>query len=113
MEQAASAPPAGGGGVVAQREHAGGDDAKDDQAAQFRSRQERLQALLSCAEFAVHRLDVRTLAHTLVYCRLNEPRCRAAGTQTSRAARGVAAGPPIEVAMTQPVGGDPEQKSPF
>ena len=48
-------------------------------ASQFRSRQERLHALLPLAEFASHRLDVRTLAHTLVYCRLNERRCRAAG----------------------------------
>lgn len=52
---------------------------ESDRTSQFRSRQERLQNMLPFAEFVVQRLDARTLAHTIVYCRLNEPRCQAAG----------------------------------
>jgi hypothetical protein len=50
-----------------------------DLATEFRSRQQRLQNMLPLADFAVQRLDMRTLAHTIAYCHLNEQKCRAAG----------------------------------
>lgn len=46
---------------------------------EFRARQQRLQTLVPLAEFAAHRLDGRTLTHTIAYCRFNEAACGAAG----------------------------------